>query len=71
MDAGLLDMLHDAGDDDGLAVGEHVDVDLDRILEVAVDQDRAVLGRDRGLRGELPRRRPGEWTIRIARPPST
>ena len=40
MDPGLLDMLHDAGDIDGLAVGQHVDIDLDRILQVTVDQHR-------------------------------
>ena len=31
MNAGLLDMLHDAGDEGVLAVGEAVDVDLDRV----------------------------------------
>ena len=37
MDAGLLDMLHHAGDDRRPAVGEGVDVDLDRIRQVAVE----------------------------------
>jgi hypothetical protein len=31
MDAGLLDMLHDAGDEGVLAVAEAVDVDFDGI----------------------------------------
>ncbi len=42
MDAGLLDVLHDAGNEGVLAVGEAVDVDLDRIGEIAVDQQRAL-----------------------------
>ena len=41
MDAGLLDVLHDGGDVGVLAVAERVDVDLDRVLEEAVDEDRA------------------------------
>ncbi len=41
MDPGLLDMLHDAGDFDIVAVGDGVDVDLDRVLQIAVDQHRA------------------------------
>ena len=42
MDAGLLDVLHDAGDEHVLAVGERVDVDLDGVGEVAVDQQRVL-----------------------------
>src|SRR3546814_20134822 len=42
MDAGFLDMLHDAGNADVLAVGDGVDVDLDRVAQILVDQDRAV-----------------------------
>ena len=41
VDARLLDVLHDAGDPDVLAVAERVDVDLDRVLEEAVEKDRA------------------------------
>ena len=44
MDAGLLDVLHHAGDVDGLAVGDAVHVDLDRVVQVAVDQHRVVAG---------------------------
>ena len=33
MDAGFLDMLHDAGDEDVLAVAEAVDIDLDRVFD--------------------------------------
>ena len=43
VDAGLLDVLHDPGDVDLLAVGERVDVDLDRVLEEAVEQQRVLL----------------------------
>ncbi len=39
VDAGLLDVLHDAADPDLLAVAERVDVDLDRLLEEAVEVD--------------------------------
>ena len=42
MDAGFLDVLHDAGDVAVLAVGQAIDVDLDRVGEVAVDQERAL-----------------------------
>ena len=42
MDAGLLDVLHDAGDEDVLAVGERIDVDLDRVGQVAVDEERVL-----------------------------
>ena len=38
VDAGLLDVLHHGGDVGVLAVGERVDVDLDRVLEEAVDE---------------------------------
>ena len=43
MDPGLLDVLHDPGDADVLAVAERVDVDLDRVLEEAVEQQRVLL----------------------------
>ena len=42
MDAGFLDMLHDAGDDDVLAVAQRIDVDLDRVGEIAVEQQRVL-----------------------------
>ena len=44
VDAGLLDVLHDAADEHPRAVGDRVDVDLDRVLQELVDQDR-MLGR--------------------------
>jgi hypothetical protein len=45
VNAGLLDVLHDPADDHAAAVvGERVDVDLGRVLEELVDQDR-MLGR--------------------------
>ena len=48
VDAGLLDVLHDAADDDGAGrVGDRVDVELDGVLEELVDQDRMVRARPR------------------------
>ena len=38
MHAGLLDVLHDRGDEGFAPVAERVDVDLDRAFEEAVDQ---------------------------------
>ena len=38
VNARLLDMLHDAGDEHRLAVAERVDVDLDRVRQIAVEQ---------------------------------
>ena len=70
MDARLLDMLHDPGDPHRLVVGHDVDVDLDRILQVAVDQDWPDVGDPRASVMKL-RTSSAEWTIRIARPPST
>ena len=49
MDAGLLDVLHDARDDDVLAVAERVHVELVGVLEEAVDEDRAVRERRKRL----------------------
>ena len=41
MDARLLDVLHDAADDDGAGrVGDRVDVELERVLEELVDEHR-------------------------------
>ena len=42
MDAGFLDVLHDAGDEDVLAVGEAVDIDFDGVGQIAVEQQRAL-----------------------------
>jgi hypothetical protein len=44
MDAGLLNVLHDAANDHIFAVGECVHVNLDRVFEEVIDQYRAVLG---------------------------
>jgi hypothetical protein len=38
VDAGLLDVLHDAGQVEVVTVVERVDVDLDGVLEEAVDE---------------------------------
>ena len=40
MHARLLDVLHDPPDPHGLAVAQRVDVDLDRVLEEMVEEDR-------------------------------
>ena len=45
VDAGLLDVLHDAADVDRLAVADRVDVDLDRALEEPVEQHGVVRAR--------------------------
>src|SRR3546814_2770434 len=42
MDARFLDMLEQTRDDDGFAVGQRIDVNLDRVAQIAVDQHRAV-----------------------------
>jgi hypothetical protein len=49
MDAGFLDMLQHAGDVDVVAVGNAVDIDLDRVIEIAVDQHRVFAGDTHGL----------------------
>ena len=43
MHARLLDVLHDAADHDVLAVAERVDVDLDRVVQEAVEQHRRIV----------------------------
>ena len=40
MDAGLLDVLHDAADEHLRSITDRVDVDLDRVLDEAIDQHR-------------------------------
>ena len=42
MDARLLDVLHDAADQDVLAVADRVDVHLDREVQEAVEQPREI-----------------------------
>jgi hypothetical protein len=49
VDAGFLDMFHDAGDVDVGAVAEGVDVDLGGAGEVAVEQDGGFAGDHDGL----------------------
>ena len=45
MNARLLDVLHDAADDDGAGgIGNRVDVELEGVLEESVDENR-VFGR--------------------------
>ena len=40
MNAGFLDVFHDRADDRDLAVGNAIDIYLDRVFEKAIDQDR-------------------------------
>ena len=49
MDAGVLDVFHHAADDDRLAVGDRIDVHFDRALEIAIDQQRMLLGGEQRL----------------------
>ena len=42
MDAGFLDVLHDAGDDDVFAVGESVHVHFGGVFQELIDQNRAL-----------------------------
>ena len=44
MHAGLLDLLHHAGDVDVRAVGDRVHVDLDGTIQELVDQHRVGTG---------------------------
>ena len=71
MDAGALDVLHDAADDDRLAVGDRVDVDLDRVLEILVDQQRCALGGVAAPARCSGAGSPSSAMTSIARPPST
>ena len=59
MNAGLLDVLHDAADDDRAGrIGDGVDVELERVLEELVDQDR-MSGRRRDRVGHVAIERGG------------
>ena len=42
VDTGLLDVLHDPGHDHRFAVAQSIDVDLDRVGEVAIEQQRVL-----------------------------
>ena len=68
MDAGLLDMLHDAGDIDLVAVGDGIDIDLDRVLQIAVDQHRAGAGHGDGAADVALQ--PGRIVDDLHRPPA-
>jgi len=48
MDAGLLDVLHYAADNDLTAVSDSVDVQLDGVFQVAVEQEGAADARGAG-----------------------
>ena len=72
MDAGLLDMLHDPADEDVLAVGDGVDVDLDGVAQIAC---RAAPGScptpTTASRDSSGASCASSCTISMARPPST
>ena len=65
VDAGLLDVLQDAADHRAVAVGDQVEIELDGVLEEAVEQHRVPLGDLRGVRHVAARASP-----RRGRPPS-
>ena len=71
MDSGLLDVLHHSADEDVFAVGERVNIDLDRVGEIGVDQHRRVAGDDDRRSSCSVRGSTGSRTISIPRPPST
>ena len=53
VDAGLLDVLHDPAEVHLLAVVERVDVDLDRVVEEPVDEDRVLRADAIGRAGDV------------------
>ena len=57
VDAGVLDVLHDAADHDARAVGDRVDVALERVLEEAVDEHGPLFRHARRRREVLLERR--------------
>ena len=70
MDPCFLDMLEDPRDRDVGAVADRVDIDLDRIAQIAVDQHRR-LARHLHRGGDVVVELLGPSTTSIARPPST
>ena len=60
MHPGLLDVLHDPGDPHVVAVTERVDVDLDRILQEAIEVDRRRPARHRRVGHTDPREVPAQ-----------
>ena len=46
MDAGFLDMLHDAADIDVIPVAQRIDINLDGIVQEAVDENRIISRND-------------------------
>jgi hypothetical protein len=63
VDPRLLDVLHDGADVGVAPVAKRIDVDLDRVLEEAVDQQPPA--------ARPPRTRPRRQQMRMLRPPST
>ena len=70
MDPGFLDVFHDAGDLDLPAIRDGIDIDLDRVPQIAVDQDRTGPGHRDGM-GNVTMQTGASCTISIARPPRT
>ena len=72
---GFLDVFHDAGDDDILAIGESVHIHFGRVFEKLIDQDRALgIGdprRSARPASRIPRpfsnRRRSPWRVRRGR----
>ena len=74
VDAGFLDVLHDAADDHrARRVGHAVDVELEGVLEEAIDQHRTVMGDIHGA-GHVAVERAGSrrrWPCRVRRARTT
>ena len=74
MDAGFLDVLHDAGDEHvAVGIADRIDVDFDGVVQEAVDQHR-IVARDAEQLARLQRcssASASSGTMTMPRPPST
>ena len=68
--AGLLDVFHDAADEDGFTIGQAVHVDFGGVVQEAVQQHRRIVA-DLDRFAHVAPRSCCSCTISIARPPST
>ena len=71
MDAGVLDVLHDAADHDARAVGDRVDVASNASSRNRSIEHRPLLRHAHGASAKYSRSDASSYTICIARPPST
>src|SRR5450759_4128893 len=65
MNAGFLDVLHDAGDERVLAVAQAIDVHFRCVRQIAVDQQRALFGDHQFRRAVAIAWPPIKWPGRI------